>query len=148
GQPTQTPGTPTTAPQGAAIFSFEDGSTDGWAIHSNGISNLQNSATLAQDGKHAIKMTLSNTSKQDFPYISVSGTRLVPAPQSGQTVTAYLYIASNAVSVQAKAFIVDDKFTWYIGQPTTLQPGQWTRITFTVPQNFSGPPTQLGVQFN
>lgn len=140
--------TTSTAPNGPIMFSFEDGGTDGWSGHSQGIANVQNSTDLAQDGSHALKMTLSNASSGDYPYVSVGSAHLPSPPRNGQTITAYVYMASNSVSVRAKLFVMDNNFGWHTGAMVDLMPGTWTKLTYTVPQAIDGPVRQLGIQFN
>lgn len=139
--------TPTPAAQtGPSIYSFEDGGIDGWTAGGQGISGLQNSTGTAQDGTHALQATLSNASSSAYPYASVKLSNQYP--QGGQTVTAYVYVASNSISVNAKVFVVDSTHTWQSGNMITLTPGSWNRLTYTLPASFSGPARQLGIQFN
>jgi hypothetical protein len=141
-------GATTTGQGGASAFSFEDGGTDGWNAHGPGIANLQNSTSVAYAGTHALKVSLSNADSNDYPYVSVGDPNLSAPPQPGQTITAYVYMASNSVTVRAKLFISDSSNQWHIGNVVNLQPGVWNRITFTVPQGISGQVNQLGIQFN
>ncbi len=131
---------------GPVAFSFEDGGTDGWQQHGNGIFNVQNSATIAAQGSHSLQLTLANKSGQDFPYISVPAGGGSTFPHQGQTVYAYLYVNSNAVTVNAKLILVDNQNHWKVQDAVALQPGTWTKLSFTVPPNFNV--QQIGIQFN
>ncbi len=133
---------------GPSAFSFEDGGSDGWNAHGNGIGNLQNSTNLAQAGTHALKVSLSNADSNDYPYVSVAGSDLSAPPQPGQTITAYIYMASNSVTVRAKLFVSDSSDQWHTGREVNLQPGVWNRLTYTVPPAINGQVKQLGIQFN
>jgi hypothetical protein len=146
GQPTS--GTTATPPSPTHLtFSFEDGSTDGWNAHGSQIAQLQNSSSLALDGKHSLQVTLNNLSSHDYPYISIGGSQLPSYPQPGQTLGAFVYLPANSVSVIAKLFIMDNSYHWLTGNSVTLTPGTWTHLTFTIPTGASSPPRQLGIQF-
>jgi hypothetical protein len=140
---TATP-TPTPTQTGSFKFSFEDGGTDGWAGHGH-VTNVQNSTTVAHDGTHSLQMTVSSSSSSDFPYVSVaiSGSS---APQAGQTITLFAFLANGSVSVSGKLFIQDSQFTWHTANFTSLSKGNWTQLSFTVPSGISV--IQLGVQFS
>jgi len=143
---TPIPTHPITLPIGSQVYSFEDGTTDGWAAHGSGISNVQNATNLAYNSKHSLKATLANASNGDYPYLSVSPSN--NAPTSGQTITIFAYLATNSVTVNAKILIVDANNQWLTGDFTQLVPGTWTSLTYTVPSGLSGPISQIGVQFN
>jgi mannanase-like protein len=157
-QPTSVPTTSMTQPASPAsstvtgndklAFSFEDGSTDGWSGHGQGIVNVQNSTTVALDGKQALQVTVSNISRRDFPYISVSTSTLSSYPQAGQTITAYIYLPANAASLMAKVFVMASNYQWYSGPMLPLTPGTWNHLTYTLPSAINGPLRQIGIQFN
>ncbi|QBD81881.1 hypothetical protein EPA93_40265 [Ktedonosporobacter rubrisoli] len=142
--------TPTAAnePGGPVVFSFEDGGLSGWSGHSQGISNVQNTTSVAKDGSHSLEASLSNTSSKNFPYLSIGSANLSNYPKPGQTITAYVYLSSNSVNLQAKVFIVDGDYKWHSDRMVTLTAGTWNRLSYTVPQSFNGQPSQLGIQFN
>ena len=142
-------GTPgSTAGNNGSTFSFEDGTTDEWAGHGQGISNVQNSTMFAHDGQHSLQVTFSNASSNDFPYVAVDTSNATAYPQAGQTITAYVYIDSTTVSLQAKLFITGHDNTWHTGNFVSLTPNTWNRLTFIVPSNVTDQPQQFGVQFN
>lgn len=130
-------------------FTFEDGSTDGWTAHAEA-SQAQNSATMGMNSKHSLAVTLTNMSSGDFPYVSVGGSNLKSTPQAGQTITMYLYLPNGSPGILAKVFVMDSQYHWFDPDAmTTLQPGTWNKLTFTLPSNVSpGQLRQLGVQFN
>lgn len=144
--PTTAPTTTTT--NGTTAFSFEDGTTSGWSTHGQGITALQNSTSPAFDGTHSLQVTLSNSSSKDFPYIAVSTSNLANAPHMGQTITMYLYLASNAVDITGKPFVVDNNYQWFTGDAKSLTPGTWTKLTYAIPTTLNGQPRQIGIQFN
>jgi hypothetical protein len=149
-QPTPgTTATPASTPPSttSVTFSFEDGGTDGWNVHGSQIAQLQNSSSLALDGKHSLQVTLNNLSSHDYPYISVGGSQLSSYPQPGQTLSASIYLPANSLTLTAKLFIMDNSYHWLTGTSVTLTPGAWTRLTFTIPTGASSPPRQLGIQF-
>ena len=139
---------PTVKVNGPVAFSFEDGGADGWQQHGNGIFNMQNSAAIGAQGSHSLQLTLANKSGQDFPYISVPAGGGPAFPHRGQTVYAYLYVNSNAITVNAKLVLIDGQNHWDVQNAVPLAPGTWTKLSFTVPPNFNGNVQQIGIQFN
>jgi hypothetical protein len=133
---------------GPVAYSFEDGGADGWQLHGNGIANVQNSGSIAAQGSHSLQLTLANKNAQNFPYIAVSAGAGPAFPHQGQTVHAYLYVNSNAVTVNAKLILVDGQNHWDVQNAVPLAPGTWTKLSFTVPPNFNGNVQQIGIQFN
>ena len=138
----------TTTANNTSNFSFEDGTTDGWAGHGQGISNVQTSTMFAQDGKYSLQATLSNTSSTKFPYVAVSTTDATTYPHAGQTLTASVYIADTAASVNAKLFITEHNYTWHTSDSVVLTPNTWNQLTFLIPMMVTEQPRQIGVQFN
>ena len=147
GVPLMTP-TPTTATtvNGPITYSFEDGGLDGWQTNGQGITNLQNSTSVALDGSHALSVTLSDSSSGDYPYVSVNTDTMSSPPQAGQTLNAYVYLPSNSVNLTARLFVADQQYHWTSNAVVTLQAGVWTHLTCVVPANTV--PRQLGIQFN
>lgn len=137
----------TTTGNNTSNFSFEDGTTNGWDGHGQGISNIQNSTMFAQDGTHSLQATLSNASNNDFPYVAVSTADGTTYPHPGQTITASVYI-SGTTSVNAKLFITEHDYTWHTSDAVPLTPNTWTHLTFLVPAMITEQPRQIGVQFN
>jgi hypothetical protein len=138
-----TSGTTTNAAQG---FTFADGGTDGWSAHSSTLT-LQNSATPGLNGK-ALHVTIGSLNNGDYPSISVDTSGLNSYPQAGQTLNANVYIASNSVSMAAKVFVADSNNQWHSASMTTLTPGTWVHLTYTLSGDIKGPPKQIGIQFN
>jgi hypothetical protein len=141
-------GTPvTTTGNNTSNFSFEDGSTDSWDSHGQGISPVQNSTMFAQDGKHSLQATLTNTSSTNFPYVAVSTADSATYPHAGQTLTASVYI-SGSTTVNAKLFITEHDYTWHTSDAIPLTPNAWNHLTFLIPAMVTEQPRQIGVQFN
>lgn len=142
---TPTPTTPITV-NGPLAYSFENGGLDGWTANGQGITNLQNSTSVALDGSHALMVTLSDSSSSDYPYISVNTDSMSSPPQAGQTISAYVYLPSNSVSLTARLFAADQQYHWSSNAVVKLQAGVWTHLTYLVPANTVL--HQLGIQFN
>ncbi|GAC1434208.1 MAG: hypothetical protein PVS3B3_08680 [Ktedonobacteraceae bacterium] len=141
--------TPATTPgNNTSSFSFEDGTTNGWDGHGQGISNVQNSTMFAQDGNYSLQATLSNASSSNFPYVAVSTADNPSYPRAGQTITAYVYIADTTTTVNAKLFITEHNYKWHTGTSVSLTPNTWNRLTLLVPAMVTEQPRQIGVQFN
>ncbi len=155
GNVTPTPGfsngnpnaTPTVVFNQYHSFSFEDGTTSGWSGHGKELVNVQNSTTLALDGKHSLQVTLANVISGDYPYVAANRSSLGNYPKAGQTITAYVYLPSNSISLSAKVFLMDSNYQWSSNIMIRLDPGVWNRLSYTVPANFTGQPRQLGIQF-
>lgn len=140
--------TPTSVGNQYAAFSFEDGSTDGWTGHGSEISNVQNSAAFALDGKRALQVTLTNIANHDFPYVAVSSANVAAYPAGGQTISMYLYLPGNSIALSASIFVMDNAYHWNSASFTPLRAGTWNHLTYTLPSSFSGKPRLLGVQFS
>ncbi|GHO43189.1 hypothetical protein [Ktedonospora formicarum] len=139
---------PTSPPASPMVYkySFESGGTDSWASGKN-ISSVQNSTTIAKDGSHSLRVTFNSSSSTDYPYAVASN--LPGALRAGQTVTAYVYVASGS-NVQAKLYIQDQNLTWFDPGWTaldTLPIGSWYQLRFTLPSGAIGSATRVGVQF-
>jgi hypothetical protein len=133
---------------GPIVFSFEDGGTDGWNASGQGITNVQNSPSVALDGSHSLQVSLSNSDSNDFPYVSVNVNSQPSPPQAGQTVSAYIYLPSNSVTITAKLFVVDNNYHWFSNDVVPLVPGIWNHLTYTISSNMPGQARLIGVQFN
>ena len=138
----------TAAGNNTSSFSFEDGTTDGWEGHGGGISNVQTSTMFAQDGTHSLQVTLSNANSKNFPYVAVSTDNTATYPHAGQTLTASVYIASTAATVNAILLITEHDYTWHTSNAVKLTPNTWNRLTFPIPAAVTEQPRQIGVQFN
>ncbi len=151
--PTTNSSTPNPTPTGItnsnAVFSFEDGGTDGWSGHGSQIANVQNSATIGMGDTHSLQVTLTNLANNDYPYVSVGRSNLPNYPQADQTLTAYVYQPANSNSFTAKLFVMDDNYHWFSNNTmVSLTPGQWNRLTFTLPSGISRQPRLVGIQFS
>ncbi|HVB74596.1 MAG TPA: hypothetical protein VNE38_13660 [Ktedonobacteraceae bacterium] len=146
--PPQPTSSPVVTSNQYSSFTFEDGGTDGWSGHSQ-VTQLQNSSTVANGGKHSLQVTLTRISNGDYPSVSVGSSNLATYPRAGQTITLYLYLPANSPEFEAKIFLMDNLYHWYdAGAMTVLKAGAWNRLTFQLPAGVSGQLRQLGVQFN
>lgn len=140
---TSTPTPPTPTPPPTSGFGFEDGTTQGWGT--NGNVTAVGSTDYAYVGTHSLEVKFPGTGSGDYPYTSVAGSHLSPSPQTGQTLTAYVYVpGSVSLSVSGWLFVQDSNFKWYKESPVTITKGAWKKLTFTVPANAN----QIGIQFN
>jgi hypothetical protein len=136
------------AQNGKEVFSFEDGGTDNWQGHGDGVMNVQNSSSVALDGNHSLHVSLQGLTKNDYPYVSVDVSHMQNPPGAGQTVTANVYLASNAVSLAGKVFVVDQNNAWLTNNFVSLTPGTWTRLSFTIAPGHNTPIGEIGLQFH
>ncbi len=72
---------------------------------------------------------------------------LADYPKPGQTITAYVYLPSNSVSITASLFVMDNNYHWFSDVMIRLNPGVWNRITYPLSSDVNAPLRQLGVQF-
>ena len=149
-QPGSTPSPTATGTSGSYLsFSFEDGGTDGWSGHSDQTTLVQNSTTIALDGKHSLEVALSNVAPGDFPFVSVGRSNLANSPSAGQTITIYVYLPAGTASLGAEVFVMDSQYHWYSPDAfTQLKAGTWNRVTYTLPSAVNGQLRQLGMQFS
>lgn len=139
-QPTPTP-TSQPASGGAGSYSFEDGSLDGWSASAH-IPGFTNSAAIAHNGSHSLRVEVYSTSSEDMPFLYVplsSG-----EPVTGETLTMYLYLAPGSAAVQVQSYVQDGDYQWHVSSWVNLVSGGWTEVALTVPRISV---TALGVQF-
>ncbi len=148
-QPTPTPSpvpptpSPTATPSPLSGYGFEDGTTQGWGTQGN--ITAVNSTDYAYIGTHSLEVKFPSIDSDDYPYTSVAGSHLSPAPQAGQTLTAYVFVPGSAsLSVSGWLFIQDSTYTWHEESPVTITKGTWQKLTFAVPASAN----QIGIQFN
>ena len=146
---TPAPGTPTPLPTPVptatnSIYSFEDGTTDGWTASGAPFSGDANSAVRYYDGTHSLAITASAFTNSQYPYVWVIPpvARLLP----GMTVTAQVWAPSGS-NLAAQLFASDAQYTWHMEGYVTLSAGGWTTLTYTIPSGIPTPLYALGVQY-
>jgi hypothetical protein len=128
------------------VFSFDDGNSSNWNTQSS-TTRVETSTTVAKSGQQSLKVSLAKLSQGDYPSVfgEVSGKQPLRA---GQTISAYVYLTSNAVSLTAKLVGIDQNSKWHTGETVTLRPGKWTRVAYKLPTSFDGEATRIGIQFS
>jgi hypothetical protein len=139
--------TPTSLVNPHEAFSFEGDGTAGWTSVGNGITQPVNSIARAFDGTHSMQIFLSNASEDDTPFIAVSADQLPSLPKAGQMITAYIYVSNTAALVNAKIFVANREYAWLFANSITLTSGQWNKVWFALPLDFSNQVSQVGIQF-
>lgn len=142
---TMTYPTPTKTVSPNEAFSFEDGTSDGWA--DGGGTPLVNTTAQAFDGTHSLQYTLPDASETDMPFIAVDASKMPTTPKAGQTLTAYLYVANPNAIINAKIFVANPQHAWLFANSITLTPGHWNKVWFGLPETFSNNVAQVGLQF-
>ncbi len=127
--------------------SFANGSTNGWSALRQGITQPTISTTRAFVGPYSMKVTLANTSEDDFPFISISQSKLPMAPKPGQMISTYIYVDNKAALVSAKLYVSEPSHNWHFSGEITLTPGQWNKVWYALPVNFHGQVAEVGMQF-
>ncbi len=128
--------------------SFEGKDTAGWISTGGGISHPQISTAKALDGKQSLQFTLANANEDDTPYISTTVDKLPNTPAPGKLIHAYVYVANPKAVVNAKLFVGEPGGNWFYTNETTLTPGTWNHIWYSLPTDFNGTTATLGIQFN
>lgn len=106
-------------------YSFEDGTTQGWAAEWGNITTA-NTTLVATDGNRALQASL--VSNYDAIGTRTGLTGLV----SGTTVTAKIYQPAGAPTLAVEPFVEDSTYTVHKTATATLTTG-WNTVTFTVP---------------
>ena len=128
-------------------LSFANGSTNGWSAFGQGITQPTISTTKAFVGAYSMKITLANTSEDAFPFISISHSRMPMIPKPGQMISAYIYVDNKAALVNAKIYVSEPNHNWHFSGEITLTPGQWNKVWYALPVNFTGQVSEIGLQF-
>jgi hypothetical protein len=134
--------TPTnTATPTGALYTFEDGTLQGWS-RSGSVSSVANSTDHAYAGSHSLKVVLANTSDSSAGFAQVNPQGAIG---QGDTFGAYVYSATS-VSTTASLFIQDQAYHQTTGTSILLAAG-WNHLTYAVPSGASLPLRLIGVQF-
>jgi hypothetical protein len=131
------------------VASFEDGGLDGWAAGGGtGIAKVSNSTTKAYDGTHSLAVTLTKDTQTNWASVYIANPAWL---KPGQTVTVHVQVPSGApTGLQASVFVqaAGSPSSWNEGPATSLTPGTWTTLTYTVPTTVSiTSPDYMGVRF-
>ena len=119
--------------------SFEDGTVDNWGRYDTSVT-IQNSTDFAYDGSHSLKVSYHNVTKEGYHQTDLSGgVHDQPSPLAGQTLTAYVYVPAGSPSVSAHIYVEDNYHKWHADPVVPLTSGQWTMLTYTVPDDISVP---------
>lgn len=137
-------------------ISFESGNVDGWktVAADDAVDGVKNVKTKdAKDGNHVLMVSFDSESDDDdtpdsYPCLATSS---FPAPlKAKQTVTAYI-MKHKGSKVQASLYAIDSTGRWYRanqtnGGTTLVQNDDtWYVVTFTLPANFKGSASQVGL---
>jgi fibronectin type 3 domain-containing protein len=149
---TQYSGTPTLA--GGVLYSFEDGTTQGWindvsTYYLNNLGSPVNSGTLAHAGTKSLSYPLNLTDKDTDGINDVGLIQpATPLNLGGQAgITMYVYLPSNAqippdYPLQGQICIkTGTAWTWYNGVTKNINRGNWTKLTidFSAAEYPAGP---------
>ncbi len=127
--------------------SFQNGSTNGWSVLGDGITQPLISTAKAFVGANSLKITLSNASEDVFPIVSISHDALPMVPKAGQMISAYVYVENKAALVNAKLYVAEPNHNFHFSGEITLTPGQWDKVWYALPVNFTGQVAEVGIQF-
>ncbi|GHO93542.1 hypothetical protein KSF_035900 [Reticulibacter mediterranei] len=137
-------------------ISFESGKEDGWKIveGDDAVNTVKNVKTKeSKDGNYALMVSFDSESDDDntpdsYPCVATSN---FPVPLTArQTITAYV-MKHKGSKVQASLYAIDSTGKWYKandtkGGTTLVQNDDtWYSITFTLPADFKGSASQVGL---
>ncbi|GHO94160.1 hypothetical protein KSF_042080 [Reticulibacter mediterranei] len=128
--------------------SFEGQDTAGWISTGGGISHPQISTAKALDGRQSLQFMLTNANEDDTPYISTTVDKLPNVPEPGKLIHAYVYVANQKALVNAKLFVGESGGNWFYTNETTLTPGTWNHLWYSLPTDYKGTTATLGIQFH
>lgn len=143
-------------PASSPPISFESGKVDNWKIvvADDAVHTVKNVKTKeAKDGNYALMVSFDSESDDDdtpdsYPCLATSN---FPAPlKARQTITAYV-MKHKGSKVQASLYAIDSTGKWYRanetkGGTTLVQNDDtWYSLTFTLPANFKGSASQVGL---
>lgn len=138
---------PAVVPKIPLAVAFGNGVAPGWYVIGAGISQpvISNGQTFV--GPYSLRVTLSNASEDAFPILSISHTALPMIPKPGQMISAYVYVENKQALVNAKFYVAEPNRSWHFSGDMTLTPGQWNKVWYALPVNFTGQVADLGIQF-
>jgi hypothetical protein len=121
--PTDPPG------DGGVTAGFEDGTTQGWSGY-YGDADPAVTTGRAYEGTHALRFTLSPDG-----HTGIGTDHGLDALAPGDTVTYHVYADRPGTTVTP--FVRDDDYRAVQAAPVALPAGQWTTVTWTVPDTDS-----------
>ncbi|GAC1682631.1 MAG: hypothetical protein NVS9B9_04660 [Ktedonobacteraceae bacterium] len=62
-------------------------------------------------------------------------------------ISAYVYVENKAALVNAKIYVSEPNYNWHFTNEITLTPGQWNKVWYALPVNFTGQVAEVGMQF-
>ncbi len=127
-------------------FSFEDGSTSGWMTVGAGVTQPVIATDKAFQGTHSLRIHLTNASEKIFPYLAINAADLTTTPKAGQMLSGYLYVSNKASIMNAKIFVAGKNYSWHFAGDLTMNSGTWSRVWYSLPMDYSGTVTQIGIQ--
>jgi serine protease len=137
--------TPSPAPPpDNGIFSFEDGTLQGWrSLNSHAV--LSNTTAIAYTGQRALRVGLGAVSLRSKAALTATIPGGTPAPVGGQTIRLRMFEPSNA-RLQARAVAYDARSNPLYGQWVALTPNGWREFTVEVPGYAAGAVQKIDIQ--
>jgi hypothetical protein len=123
-----------------ATYSFEAG-TNGWTTR-GAATNAVTSDVHAFSGHQALEFQVTDvsTSHQAFVYVA-----RVPDARPGTTVVAHLYVPAGGPTLVTAIYALDKSYAWHSGPYPAAKPGEWTAVTYKIPQSIPKPVRELGL---
>ncbi len=108
-------------------YDWEDGTLQGWTVDWDADDPV-NSGVVARSGDRSLALPI----QQD----QYAGFRSPARPAGlgvGSVLTFHVYASRNARALQVKPYVTDKAYAEHFGAKTSLKPGEWTTVTWTVP---------------
>ena len=128
-------------------FSFENGNTTGWMTVGAGVTQPVMATDKAFDGTHSLRIHMTNASETLFPYLAINVDQVMTPPKAGQMLSGYLFVSNKAAIMNAKIFVAGKNYSWHFAGDLTMNSGHWSRVWYSLPMDFTGNVTQIGIQF-
>lgn len=123
-----------------ATYGFE-ADANGWTARGTATSVVSNDLHVFA-GRGALEFQVVNLSADQKAFVYVTQpTHAKP----GTRVVAHVYVPPSAPQLIATIYILDGTWAWHSAQYPTLDPGQWTAITYQIPQGTPTSIRELGV---
>lgn len=121
--------TVTGRPAGAATyagFEWEDGTLQGWRVDWDD-AGVRNSTAIAFSGDHSLALSMT-----DEQYPGFRSPSALAGIGVGSVVTYHVY-APYGAPLQVRPYVTDSSYAEHFAAKTSLSPGAWTTVTWTIP---------------
>jgi serine protease len=131
-------------PPGGGVFSFEDGTLQGWqSLNSHAV--LSNTSAMAYTGMRSLRVGLGSVSLRSKAVLTVRIPEGTTGPIPGQTVRLRMFEPSNA-RLQVRAVAYDANSNPLYGPWVALTPNGWREFIIEIPGYAAGAVGRIDIQ--